>query len=243
MKKLDAELLQRLQKKNETKVQLLVERSVHKEANDLSSFFKALPLSTKEEEDLKEILTSNKAENQDISYDLHELKKITSELKAINSQAVILHGERIKKAQSLLKRYRDGAFTAWLIQTYGNRQTPYNFLQYFEFYTSLSSTLREKMLSMPKQAVYTLASRQGPQETKVSFIEEYQGESKKGLLNKIRDTFPLAPKDKRKENFSDKVINTLSRLIEDLDEKTWTPSDFESRKIKDLISRLTKELR
>lgn len=243
MKKLHADLLQRLQKKNETKVQLLVERSAHKEVKDSSNLFKIAPLNAQEESALKEILTANNAENKDISDDLLELKRLTSELKAINSQAVILHGERIKKAQALFKKYREGAFSTWLLQTYGNRQTPYNFLQYYEFYTSLSDTLREKMLSMPKQAVYTLASRQGNLETKLTFIEDYQGESKRGLLTKIRNAFPLAPKDKRKENFSDKVINTLSKLLEDLDKKSWTPSDFESKKIKDLISRLTKELR
>lgn len=243
MKKLDAELLERLQKKNVTKMQLLIERSAQKEGNEVSPLLQTSPLNAKEESQLQEILSCNNVEDCDISSDLFELKKITSEVKAINSQAVILHGERIKRAQILLKKYREGAFSSWLLQTYGNRQTPYNFLQYYEFYSSLTGTLREKMLSMPKQAVYTLASRQGNQETKLNFIKEYQGETKKGLLTKIRDTFPLSQKDKRRENFSDKVINTLSRLIEDLEEKTWSPSDFESKKIKDLLFRLTKELR
>ncbi len=45
---------------------------------------------------------------------LSSFDSITSEVKAINNQAIILHGERIKKAQEILKNYRDGAFTAWL---------------------------------------------------------------------------------------------------------------------------------
>jgi len=242
MKKLDSQLLERLQKKNETKMQLLVERSTHKESPNISSLFKVAPLNPGEEIALKELLSLNNSENFDISQDFFELKKITSELKAINSQAIILHGERIKSAQILLKKYREGAFTSWLIQTYGNRQTPYNFLQYYEFYSSLTTTLREKMLDMPKQAVYTLASRQGDLNIKVSFVREYSGESKRRLLTKIRNAFPLSTKDKRKENLSDKVINTLSKLIEDLEEKSWSPSDFESKKIKDLLSRLSQEL-
>lgn len=69
-----------------------------------------------------------------LTLDLAELSLITSEVKAINNQAAILHGERIKKAQTLLKSYQEGAFSAWLNATYGNRQTPYNLMQYYEFF-------------------------------------------------------------------------------------------------------------
>ena len=72
-----------------------------------------------------------------------------------------MHGERIKKAQEILKSYRDGAFTAWLLAAYGNRQTPYNFLQYYELYTALSPGLHSQLEAMPRHAVYVLASRSG----------------------------------------------------------------------------------
>ena len=90
--------------------------------------------------------------------DLEFLTTITSEVKAINNQAIILHGERIKQCtRTFLTKYRDGAFSAWLISTYGNRQTPYNFLQYYEFYQSLNLELQKRMDDMPRQVVlYTL---------------------------------------------------------------------------------------
>ena len=46
-----------------------------------------------------------------------------------------------KERKTILKNYRDGAFSAWLIATYGNRQTPYNFLQYYELYITLPEHL------------------------------------------------------------------------------------------------------
>src|ERR1700677_3684402 len=96
------------------KMTALVERSNNGDLSSFSGVFRVMPLNDQEKEDL-EALTA-----------------ITSEVKAITNQAVILHGERIKRAQEILKKYRDGAFTAWLFATYGNRQTPYNFLQYYE---------------------------------------------------------------------------------------------------------------
>ena len=121
-----------------------------------------LPSTKKKKQTIESILKSFRLnESYDFDDDLKALMAITSEVKAITNQAVILHGERIKRAQEILKKYRDGAFTAWLFATYGNRQTPYNFLQYYEFYTVMPQALHPKLDQMPRQAVYSLASRAG----------------------------------------------------------------------------------
>ncbi len=234
MTDLNSLLASKMQEKNETKMRLISER----ENSGFSGVFKVLPLGQSEEEELSHILSTNNPEELDITGDLAELTKITAEVKAINSQAIILHGERIKKAQTLLKRYKEGAFTSWLVRTYGNRQTPYNFLQYYDFYTSLSEALREKMMDMPKQAIYTLASRSGDLTQKKSFVKEYKGETKRTLLAKIREIFPLPKDDKRVENISDKVITTLYRLLEDIEGKEWSPSQYEVKSIQHLLSKI-----
>lgn len=132
-----------------------------------SGVFSIAELSSKEKGDLETLLTTYSTEgNVRIEEDLNLLISLTSEVKAINNQAALLHGERIKKAHQILTRYRDGAFTEWLKATYGNRQTPYNFLQYFEFYHALAEPLRLTLEEMPRQAVYTLASRKCPLEKK-----------------------------------------------------------------------------
>jgi hypothetical protein len=58
-------------------------------------------------------------------------------IKANNNQArLLLHrrGADPKKAQDILKKYRDGRLLGLTLigGTYGNRQTPYNFMQYLQ---------------------------------------------------------------------------------------------------------------
>ena len=215
MTKVNSLLSDRLKKKGHesAKMNALAERSSSGQLSGFSGVFQVVKLSLDEQSKIKTILEEHLREDcGDLEKDFQDLTAITSEVKAISSQAIMLHGERIKKAQVVLKKYRDGAFTEWLIHTYGNRQTPYNFLQYFEFYTALSLDLKEKAAEMPKQAIYTLASRDGPIEQKIALIQEYTGESKQEMLLKIRTSFPLSKKDKRGSHFPTKVLKNLSDL-------------------------------
>lgn len=170
----------------------------------------------KERSELAHILEKYTNEQARVDEDLGALVNITQEVRSITNQAAILHGERIKQAQTLLKEYKDGAFTAWLKATYGNRQTPYNFLQYFEFYTNAPQTLQKQIESMPRQAVYTLASRTGEQEKKEEIVRGYKGETKQEMITRIRTEFPLKENDKRRENVGEGVIKALSRLTSTL---------------------------
>jgi hypothetical protein len=72
---------------------------------------------------------------------------------------------------------------------------------------------------MPRQAVYTLASRQGPLDLKLKIVEEYQGENKAAVLEIIREYFPLDSKDKRKSNQADMLIQALSKVHSGLQRK------------------------
>ncbi len=207
----------------------------------LSSFagvFKVSSLSEKEEEMLKMLLEEFGSEAVDKEKDFVSLSAITSEVKAINNQAAILHGERIKKAQQILKQYAEGAFTFWLVHTYGNRQTPYNFLQYYELYQILPQDLLPKLDEMPRQAAYTLASREGPLEEKKKIIQEYQGETKQILLEQIRRAFPLQEKDKRAQNHGLNLIKSLTRIVDFLEEHQVKLSDTHRQKTKQLLHKL-----
>jgi hypothetical protein len=240
MKDLNSLLSEKLNHKNQTKLQTLADKNLAPPT--LQGFFKTTPLSESETFTLHKILFENKTNKSDLEDDLLSLKSITQEIKAIQTQAIILHGERIKKAQFLLKPYKEGAFTEWLLTVYGNRQTPYNFLQFYEFYLSLEEGLRPKLLDMPKQAVYTLASRTGDADKKESIIINYQGEPKHLLLAKIRNIFPLANTDRRKQKFSDQVIAILQKLVEQAEEKEWTPTKPEKKKIELLLRAFIKKL-
>ncbi|MBS0624695.1 MAG: CT583 family protein [Verrucomicrobia bacterium] len=227
------------QKESKQKMTALVERSNNGELSSFSGVFRVSALNEKEKETLEEILKSfRKSDTHDVDADLKALMTITSEVKAITNQAVILHGERIKRAQEILKTYRDGAFTAWLFATYGNRQTPYNFLQYYEFYTVLPQALHTKLDQMPRQAIYTLASRAGAFERKEEIVRNYSGQPKQELIKLIRQEFPLSEDDKRMPNFSSNAISFLKRARDMLKNPHCQVDEEEKRQINHLLAQI-----
>jgi len=235
-----SELLAQRTRKNEqsTKMAELASKSASGNLSSFTGLFSISELSDAEKSELASLLEIYATEEGLIADDLKALIAITSEVKAINNQAALLHGERIKKAQAILTRYRDGAFTAWLIKTYGNRQTPYNFLQYHEFYQATPKALRQRLETMPRQAVYTLASREGPLEKKQRLIESYKGETKAELLTTIREEFPLDPTDKRQKDFGLEAVKSLEKAVIALEATQGNISESQKASIKKLINRI-----
>ncbi|MBS1658030.1 MAG: CT583 family protein [Bacteroidetes bacterium] len=233
MAKVNSMLSQRLKSATEklSKMTDLVEMSSSGNLSSFSGVFRVSALNEQEKGSLHDLLNQFVQGEQETSEDLNQLALITAEVKAINNQAIILHGERIKKAQGILKKYRDGAFSAWLVATYGNRQTPYNFLQYYELYLALPHSLHEKLEAMPRQAVYSLASREGSMERKRGIVESYQGEPKQALLELIRKTFPLSVMDQRAQNLPEILITALKRLHEQINTVSFRPSAEQRKKI------------
>ena len=217
MGKVNSILDQRMKKpSNTSKMAAMAKQSATGNLTSFSGIFSVVELSDKEKETLANLLRNYADEEQDIEGDLSFLISLTSEVKAINNQAALLHGERIKKAHQMLTRYRDGAFTAWLIATYGNRQTPYNLMQYYEFCEAMPKQLRPKIELMPRQAIYVLASREGALSKKQEIVENYQGETKSEVLTLIRQSFPLDQKDKRQQKISKGFVQGLHRLYQQL---------------------------
>ena len=236
-------LSKRFEKKpeNKAKMDLLAMQTASGTLSSLSGVFKVTNLTEKETTDLSYLLDSYKKENQQTEYDLQSLSSITAEVKAINNQAIILHGERIKKAQAILSKYKDGAFSSWLMATYGNRQTPYNFLQYYEFYTSCNEQMQKAIDLIPKQVVYSLATRDIIKEAKEQFILEYKGETKSQLLAKLRDLFPLEHDDGRKQKTTDTVFDKLKKLDSLIKRQSFKPTKKEVVAIEEALF-LLKEL-
>lgn len=234
-------LTERLKKKEgPSKAAALAKQSASGNLTGFAGIFGAGQLSDQEKETLQTILEEYSQGKENINQDLTALISISSEVKAINNQAALLHGERIKKAHKILTKYQDGAFTAWLVAAYGNRQTPYNFLQYFEFYEALPKTLRPQIELMPRQAIYTLASRDGSIEKKQEIIEEYEGQTKDELLRIIRDTFPLAEKDRRRRQFGDAALQHLRRAHLIIAERGARFGKKEKQSIEELINSMQK---
>lgn len=232
----------RSKEKQKPKMTALAELSKDGSLSSFSGVFKPTSLNESEKENLSNILKNYKEDEKEIDFeeDLKNLIKITAEVKAITNQAVILHGERIKKAQDILKNYKDGAFSYWLVETYGNRQTPYNFLQYYEFYMDMPVSLRPQIDSMPRQAIYTLASRGGDLDKKQDIVENYKGQPKQELLSIIRNLFPLSETDKRQPNIADQAITTLKRLKSLFSHPLFKPNEEQKKEILNLIAKLKK---
>ncbi|MFQ5730030.1 MAG: pGP6-D family virulence protein [Waddliaceae bacterium] len=235
----NALLTKRLKKnENSSKMAELAKHSAKGNLTSFSGMFSVVELNEGEKEFLEAILHEYSAGTENISVDLRSLTSITSEVKAINNQAAILHGERIRRAQDILKKYREGAFTTWLVAAYGNRQTPYNFLQYYNFYSAMPKTLRPQIELMPRQAIYTLASREGALEKKRHIVENYRGETKSEVLNLIRELFPLPAEDKRKENIGEGTKRSLTRLLVLVKNRRTTISKAQKREIFALLDQM-----
>lgn len=230
MGKVNALLTERLKKtENSSKMAAMAKQSANGNLTSFSGVFSLSELSDHEKTHLKSLLEEYALNEEELESDFTTLLAITSEVKAINNQAALLHGERIKKAHYILARYRDGAFTAWLLAAYGNRQTPYNLMKYYEFCEMMPKTLRYQIEAMPRQAIYTLASREGPLAKKQEIVENYKGQTKAELLGLIRETFPLDEADRRNQNLGDLAVLNLRRLYQD-----WKKKPF-------LLSRAQKE--
>jgi hypothetical protein len=232
-------------KKNEpsSKMAQMAEKSAAGGMTSFNGLFQVSELSENEKAHLESILKTYAKNESGIKTDLKDLIALTAEVKAINHQAALLHGERIKKVHTLLTSYQEGAFTSWLIAAYGNRQTPYNLMQYFNFYQAVPSSLRPKIETMPRQAIYTLATREGEMGDKIEFITRFQGETKTELLLKIRDLFPLKEKDKRRENAGNQVIVLFEKGKTLLSRKSTKLSSLQKETLKELLASLNSLLK
>ncbi len=230
----------RFKKKEITpKMTALAEKSTSGNLSSFSGVFRVTSLSDNEKDVLENILSNYKDDSlESIEDDFLQLVSITSEVKAITNQAVMLHGERIQKAQVLLKNYKEGAFTSWLMSVYGNRQTPYNFLKYYEFYTSMPDELRQKIDAMPRQAIYTLASRDGDVKQKKEIVEKYEGQAKNELLSLIRKAFPLQEQDRRNTNIFSNIIQNLKSVKNSMMQRNIELNDTEKKQISKLLSEI-----
>lgn len=188
--------------------------------SNFNGMFGNFKLTEKEKESLHELLKEfqkpiNALAQEEIKKDLKRLLEITANVKGIKAQSLLLQGEQIKEAQQLLRRYRDGAFTRWLIATYGNRQTPYSILQYYEFHLLLPAAFRHKIEVMPKKAAYTLASREGEMRKKLEILENYDADRDKpaDIILLIQEALPKRGEDRRRrQNFIEKSISQLEEL-------------------------------
>lgn len=210
--------------------------------NNFNSVFEPKPLGSEEETRIQKILFENfqlsgdseERENEKLAGDFQEIKALTAEIKAIHKQSLVLMGERLHKARIIFKTYREGTFTLWLKETFKSKQTGYNILAYYEFYTALPSLeLKEIFKNLPQKAAYALASREGNLEDKVNILTDPSFTESEDLLPFIREKLPLSYNDKRKTKMSKiLLIDMVCKSVEAIHEnkENLTPDVIEKLK-------------
>ncbi len=169
------------------------------------------PLDENEQVAIDTLLSENSLEGNNLEKDIFEVSKITSEIKSIRKQELILLGERIIAAQKILKSYKDGTFTQWLTKTMGSKQTGYNVLAYYDLYQALPSPdLQDTFSKIPQKAAYTLANKGkgGNIEKTIEIINEYHDSPPEEFIEVVKEAFPLGSSDRRKstKKISDKDL-------------------------------------
>lgn len=180
----------------------------------------------KRKSEIKEILLKYAKEEKRAEKDLEKVLKFSLEIEGISVQNRILHGERLLEVKEILKGgeskdfgYKDGCFIAWIMKVYGNKQTPYNYINYTSLYKKLPNETREKFLSMPFTAASNLAPKGGlsTQDTievepgVLDIIKNSEGKSRDALMFEIRERFKGTKKGK-KPNKAGTLISLLKRV-------------------------------
>ena len=163
---------------------------------------------------------SDMIEEKQVIRDIQKIKNITAEIRSISKQGVVLMGERVQRAQMILKSYKDGTFSQWLETTFGSKKTGYNVLAYFELYEKLSNDdIREMLKKIPLRAAYVIASRSGNTQVKEEIIRENYHLGHDEFVTIIQEKLPIATADRRAYKSSNnrliiKLSETLNKLLE-----------------------------
>lgn len=212
--------------------------------NSFRDLFDYKELDAEEAQEIEDLLwqhTSAEQGEEQLQKDAEALQHLTAEIRSISKQGVILLGERIHKAQKILVRYGDGqgAFTQWLVSTFGNRRSAYNMLAYYEFYSALpTQELRSLLKAMPVQAVYSLASRKGSLEDKLEIIRLAAGKKQREILALIQERLPLPESDGRRSTNPWSFIDNMERSCSSLNSVSSPIDDEQRKRIRHIISKL-----
>lgn len=177
--------------------------------NSFRSLFEIETLTGEEIDQLKEMIPTI------VEGDLKELSQITSEVRSIQKQGIILVGERVQKVKNIFQKYPvfEKLFTKWVSFAFGSIKTAYNALSFYELYQQLpDDQLKQKFKSMPAKTSYILASRKGEIDDKISIIEAYDGQTHDEVFETIQEKFPLQESDKRKSDHQDRIIKKIANM-------------------------------
>lgn len=223
---------------NQTVVETPRKFNLYSHNDPVQSFFGVKPLETSEANIIEKLLLDNFQpgilSEEQIDKDVNQLKTLTSEIKAINKQGILLIGERIYNARDLLKSYKDGTFVKWIDSTFDSRSSAYNILSYYELYQKLPSTAKENLKKIPQKAAYMLASRSGNIEKKAELISEHHNLKADEMMLLIQEQFPSSRTNQIKD-VNAKLIQSIHIALNTLSSRKNDLSEEHKRSLSNLI--------
>lgn len=206
--------------------------------NPIHSFFGVKPLDMLESNRIEQLLVNNYEpsllDEDKVTQHVNEIKNLTSEIKGINKQAILLIGERIFKANQILKNYKDGTFMEWVDSVFDSRKTAYNILAYYELHQSLPIQSKENLKKISPTAAYVIASRKIPLEKKISFVNEYHDLKSQDMMLLIKEMFP-SKNQPTKTSLNLKLINVIQKSIQTLKERKEEINSDEKKLLESII--------
>ncbi|WP_108897167.1 CT583 family protein [Chlamydia serpentis] len=137
----------------------------------------SISLTSSEINQLDCLFSKQSPENHNQDVFLH-IKNLTSQIKSIQKQHVLLIGEKIYKVRELFKAIGsfETTFTSWIDLVFSTKSSAYNALAYYELFIGLPSKSEQLLLqSIPYKTAYLLASRKGPIEKKIEVMKKING--------------------------------------------------------------------
>jgi hypothetical protein len=190
------------------------------EVNTFTSVFGKSELEEREASSIEQLVIQyampcHVSKSQSIQ-DVEEMKQLTAEIRSVGKRCLVLIGERVFKVRDILKRYKEGSFTQWLIGTFGCRRTGYNYLTYYEFYKQLpNNELKEGFKKFPQKFAYKLASRKGDIGIKCDIVREYCTFPLEEIYKIIDEMLPLKSEERLKHKVNDDLL--ISRFLNSLE--------------------------
>lgn len=209
--------------------------------NTFDAMFSVQDLNDQDNQNIDEILFDGGSGLSKEAIDQHsvELKIITKELKAINKQGLLLIGERISKARTILNQYKDQSFRSWLRLTYGSFKTGYNYISFFDLYMALPANLQFKLKEMPSKAAYILASKEASIQDKSQIIDNHYSDKSQKIISLIQQLLSIAKKKNKVRNSTiEEAIDSIEKMINTICRKKQHLSDHQLIRITNLVLKL-----
>ena len=181
----------------------------------------SIALNSEESQSLDRLfLSDDQALSDEESYqeDVLSVKLLTSQIKAIQKQHVLLLGEKIYNARKILSKscFSSTTFSSWIDLVFRTKSSAYNALAYYELVISLpSQTLQKEFQSIPYKSAYILAARKGDLDTKVSVIGKVCGMSNASAI-RVMDKLLPSSRIKEGREFQESDLEKNRKLSDSL---------------------------